>query len=391
MTIDRRHLLGSLAAAAVCPPFASAHAAGPTIPARVNHKGRQSPEGWFLVRECRQQPIDHVVDFWERPFGDIAYTEHLSPEIARGAMWYDAFDQPDCQTSEAIGWSFTHQRFDRVEKPLQCASCSNGIDSVSWALRWLIKNDASNSTARTAFLSLDSLSPSPMREPSWADVLPSFRSCYDHIIGHFHLPQRGLRQSRKFLNGHFHSQNGGGYFQEFFTDAAAQCDAVILTSSALVESDFRCCPRASTEELVGKLMRHLGCALLTPAVLERIVGTGEQGTLRKPRFFALSSLVLQTMDDYYLNCDLMIGRQSDLVRGSFGDAIPDERFLLVATAVEDIHSDLVDEVRKAADGSFFITTTPAYEVEKRGYPILNLLKMITFWPFEFDENKLRST
>jgi hypothetical protein len=46
-------------------------------------------------------------------------------------------------------------------------------------------------------------------------------------------------------------------------------------------------------------MRDLGCALLPPAVLERIVGKGEQGTVRKPRFFALPSLVLQTVDDYW--------------------------------------------------------------------------------------------
>jgi hypothetical protein len=194
MTIDRRHLLGSLAAAAVCPPVASAHAVAPTVLARVNHQGRQLPEGWFLARESRQQPTDHVVDFWERPFGDIAYTEHLSPEIIRGVMWYDAFDQPDCQTPEAIGRSFTLQRFDRAEKPRQYAACSNSLETVSSALRSLIKNESSNSTRRTAFLSLDSLSPSPMREPSWADVLPAFRPCYDHIIGHFHLPQRGLRQ-----------------------------------------------------------------------------------------------------------------------------------------------------------------------------------------------------
>jgi len=375
MTIDRRHLLGSLAAAAVCPSFASAHAAAPTIPARVNHKARQSPEGWFLVRESRQQPIDHVVDFWARPFGDIAYTENLSPEITRGAMWYDAFDQPD---------SFTHQRFDRVEKPRQCASCSNHFDAVSSALRFLLNDDASIPTTRTAFLALDSLSPSPMREPSWADVLPSFRSCYDHIIGHYHLPQRGLRQYRKFLNAHFGSQNERGYFQEFFADAAAQCDAVILTSSALVESGLRCCPRSSTEELVGNLTRDLGCALLTPAVLERIVGKGAYRTLRKPRFFALSSFVSQTIDDYYLYCDLILSRQADLVRGSFGDAIPDEQLLLVATTAEDIHSGFFDGVRKASDGSFFVATAPAHAVEKRGYPIVNQLKMITLWPFEFD-------
>ena len=388
MTIDRRHLLGSLAAAAVCPSVAStALAAAPTLQARVNHQARQSSERWFLAREDRNHQSDHTVDFWVRPFSDVAYTKHLPSEIIRGAMLYDAYE-PNCGTVETILQSFDQYPLDWTANPKRYASCSNGVENLSSVLQFLTKNDSSNSTKRTALLSLDSISPSLMREPSWAEVLPAFRSCYDHIVGHFHLPQRGLRQYRQLMNTISHSDKGD-YFREFFTDAAMQCDAVVLTSSALCERDFRCCPYASTEELVGKLMRDLGCALLTPAVLERIVGKGEQGTARKPRFFALSSLVLQTMDDYYLNCDLMIGHQSNLVRGSFGDAIPDERFLLVATAAEDIHSDLVDEVRKAADGSFFITTTPAYEVEKRGYPILNLLKMITFWPFEFDEEKIR--
>jgi hypothetical protein len=61
-------------------------------------------------------------------------------------------------------------------------------------------------------------------------------------------------------------------------------------------------------------LRDLGCALLTPAVLDRLVGEGKRGTTRTPRFFALFSLVLETMDDYYLNCDFMIQRQADLVR-----------------------------------------------------------------------------
>jgi hypothetical protein len=393
MTIDRRHLLGSLAAAAVCPSGAStALAAAPTLQARVNHQARQSSERWFLARESRNQQSDHAVDFWERPFSDIAYAKHLPPEIIRGAMWYDAYDEPNCRAPETISQSFDQYRFNWAENYQRYAAFSNSLENLSSALQSLTKNDSSNSTKRTALLSLDSISPSPMREPSWSEVLPAFRSCYDHIIGHFHLSQRGLRQEKKFLNGHFQSESGRGYFEEFFTDAAAQCDAVILTSSALCERDFNCCPYASTEKLVGQLMRQLGCALLTPAVLERVLGVGDAVTPRKPRFFALASLGLWTPDDYYMAYPNALGWQSELVHCSFGNVIRDEQPLLIATAVENLQSDLVDEVRRDDRVSFLTTTTPSYEyeVEKLDHSITNDMKMITLWPFEFDEEKLRS-
>jgi hypothetical protein len=211
-------------------------------------------------------------------------------------------------------------------------------------------------------------------------VLPAFRSCYQRIVGHFHLERRGLRQWRECLNANFPAD----YFQEFFTDAAAQCDAVILTSAGLCESDVRCDPRASTEELAGQLMRDLGCALLTPAVLERVVGAGAHAAVRKPRLFALASLRLWTMDDYYIHSHVLTDRQRGLVLGSFGEGIPTERELMVVTAVEDLHSDCVDEIRQMAHGSLFTTTVPACKVEGSRYSILNYLRMITFWPFECD-------
>jgi hypothetical protein len=64
---------------------------------------------------------------------------------------------------------------------------------------------------------------------------------------------------------------------------------------------------------------------------------------------------------------------------------------MIATAAEDLHSDLVDELRRTAGDYFFTTTTPAYEVEKRGHHMFNHLRTITLWPFELDENKLHST
>ena len=198
MTIDRRHLLGSLAAAAVCPSVAStALAAAPTLQARVNHQARQSSERWFLAREDRNHQSDHTVDFWVRPFSDVAYTKHLPSEIIRGAMLYDAYE-PDCGTVQTILQSFDQYTFDWAENPKRYASCSNGVENLSSVLQVLTKNDSSNSTKRTALLSLDSISPSPMREPSWAEVLPAFRSCYDHIVGHFHLPQRVCASTDSF-------------------------------------------------------------------------------------------------------------------------------------------------------------------------------------------------
>jgi hypothetical protein len=388
--IDRRKLLSSLAATTVCAPVVSTiNAADATARRGAIHEGGQSCDGLFLARESRQQLTNHAIDFWARPLSDIAYTQYLPREIARGAMWYEASDRPSCPTLEAIDRSFRHHCFDWADRPRRFAVHLDGIETLSSTLRSLIEDGTSSLPARTAFLSLDSIG--PLREPGWADVLPAFKSCYERIIGHFHLEQRGLRQWRQFLNGHFGSENEGGYFQEFFTDAAVQCDAVVVTSPALIESDLNCCPRASTEELVGELMRHFGCALLTPAVNDQIVGGSENRGARNPRLFALASLTLETMDDYYIHFPRMIRRQADLIRGSFGDAIPGERFLLVATAGEHLCSDLVDEIRQTVGTSFFTTTTPAYEVDKRGYGILSLVQLIALWPFDFDEAKLRAS
>jgi hypothetical protein len=233
--IDRRRLLRSLAATTVCAPAVSnIKAADASVRRGAIHEVGQSFEGWLLARESRQQLTDHAVDFWARPWSDVPYTKHLPREIARGAMWYEPFGRPNCRTPEEIDKSLKHYCFGWSETPRRYAACSNNFNNVSSTLESLIGSDASNSTSRTVLLSLDSSG--PMREPNWATALPAFRSCYDRIIGHFHLPQRGLCQSRKFLNGHFHSQNGGGYFKEFFTDAAMQCDAVVLTSPPSVSA-----------------------------------------------------------------------------------------------------------------------------------------------------------
>jgi hypothetical protein len=328
---------------------------------------------------------DGGVDYWSRLVCDIDHSRYLPRQVASGWIFHESGPtaaqlntqrHADEAAAEAREWPVGEpDARRRFTSPVAAGSLAS-------ELRSLVEGRPVG--PRTAFIALDSLG--PLKEPSWADLLPSFRESYDHVIGHFHLERRGLRQWKTCLDTIFPDENGKSFFETFFIDAAMQCDAVILTSPALAECDIHCCPRASTEELVGKLMHDLGCALLTPAVLDRIVSSDADGKVRKPRFFALSSLVLETMEDYYLNYDLLLRRQADLVRGSFGEGIPNER-LLVATTAEDQYPDWVDEFRRAADGSFLTTTTPAQEVEKSERRNLNLLRMITLWPFAFDERR----
>jgi hypothetical protein len=335
----------------------------------------------LLAREHRPEAAEHAVDFWARPLSDINYDRHLPAEIARGAISFGLVEPSDCRRSSTM----IEQHLGRgwPDKPCRYSACSNGVESLTASLRALLAGERSSS--RTALLALDSQSCWP--EPAWAEVIPAFRSCYDRIIGHFHLERRGLRQWRDFLNTSFPA----GYFQEFFTDAVMQCDAVVLTSSALCESDVRCCPRASTEELAGKLIRDFGCALLTPEVLERITFGNTQTSPRKPRMFALASMGLWTMDDYYIHHHVLFDRQRDLVTCSFGDDSPGEPVLFVATAVEDLHSEMVEEIRQRANGTFFTSTIPAYEVDKSKPSYFNYLRMITLWPFKLGVEEPRAT
>jgi hypothetical protein len=326
--IDRRQFVAGAAAAATSPAR--------SVPAQAS--AASSPRGeeqtCFLSYSYSACEPDGGVDFWSRLICDIDHNRYLPRQVASGYIFHEnsptaaqlnaqrLADEAAAEAGElTVGEPDARRRF---ASPVKAGSLAS-------ELRSLVQDRPVGS--RTAFIALDSLG--PLDEPSWADLLPSFRESYDRIIGHFHLERRGLRQWKTWLDTSFPDKNGKSFFGSFFVGAAMQCDAVILTSPALAECAIHCCPRASTEELVGELMRDFGCALLTPAVRDRIVGADAPGPLRKARFFALSSMGLETMDDYYLNSHLLLHRQAELVCGGFGDAIPDERALLIATAAED--------------------------------------------------------
>src|SRR5262249_55747361 len=123
-------------------------------------------------------------------------------------------------------------------------------------------------TAHTALVALDSQSFAAI-EPRWDDVLPNFRTCYDRIIGHFHIEQRGFRHWKESIIRH----GGEAAFSNNFSKPAALCDAVIVTGPSLIENDTNLSAQVSTETLVGQLIERLAYALLDENTLEQIAPT----------------------------------------------------------------------------------------------------------------------
>jgi hypothetical protein len=304
------------------------------------------------------------------PWADISYGNSLPPQVARGVIWHERF-----HGLRAVFDSIDGRDFDWIDgTPLKEAVHPDGFETLPSTLASQI--GGSKSERRIALVALDSFGP----EKDWNDILPVLSSCYDTMVGIFHLERRGLRHHEARFP-----------VEQWLESPSRFCDAVIVTSPALVEADLHVSPSASKEELVGRLTRHLGCALLNPAVSERLVGMGQKGTGPKPRFFALSSLSLETRNDYDLYWMLLITRQADLVWGGgrLGAYIPGAPILHVATAAEDLRSGLVDELRRWLPGSFLTAAVPAATFEKRNCPGLNSLRMITLWPFQLDQIRQR--
>jgi hypothetical protein len=383
MIFDRRRLLSALAAttagAGVAPSIQRAVAAEPLDAPRQSHEENQLDGAWFIVRQHPDHSGQHAVDFWSRPFCDIAHSEYLPAEMTRGALWYEYFGEPDFRQPDRLQLIESILKQDRpawLENPRQFAAHLDATQSLSSTLLSLVGEKDVNARGRTAFIALDSQSLSPM-DPDWADVLPAFRAGYDRIIGHFHLERRGLRQWRKWLNAFPGTKNEERYFQEFFLHAAAQCDAVIVTSPALVETDPGLSAGAPTEALVGELTRRFGYAALHPTVLPQILGGRENGA-SKPRLLALGSATLPICDVPTLR--RVLERQSRLISGSFGAATTSP--LLIATNAGPAWSDHLAEVRSTAQWVFELSAPADENTDADG-----ALDLIMLWPFELDDRE----
>jgi hypothetical protein len=218
----------------------------------------------------------------------------------------------------------------------------------------------------------------------WRHILPAFTRCYDSVIGLCHFEQRGLHQQRAYLKGIF----GDSYFTKNVLEPASLCDAVIVTSAGLIETDTGLCSRASTEALVGELVRRLGYALLERKILDRIVGP--RGTRPKPRFFALGSATLNAPFEPIWHLQTMLDRQSAFVAGGFDPLATDELPLFIQTAIDDggaFRTATTDTMARAAwmsgysinPDAFATVQTPRYQPEARWPGVLDL---VALWPFD---------
>jgi hypothetical protein len=356
----------------------------PTKPHKCSH-------GWFIARQDRPFTGAHAVDFWSQLHCNISHADHLPPEVARGVVWFEYPASRQLRDERAIGAVnsiLKESQTNWLSGPRQFAEHFNGGETPPFALllSTIGHENAAQYSRRTALIALNSHAES-YYHPGWMQILPAIRACYDHVIGHFHLDERGFRQWRAPRTSSD---------EESFWKVATHCDAVILTSSALVETDLGLCAAASTEELVGELVRRLGYALLDRYVVDRITGVPEGR--RKPHFLALGSATFRRFDDPW-HCQCVIKRQSELVSGSFGAPGVDDLPLFIAISSHEDRERVLDPVvyttwvalrsREADSSSFrlmsdlcFMVNGPPYQAERR---MLDAVDMIALWPFRLGE------
>jgi hypothetical protein len=386
MTIDRRRFVATLGAATALPAM-TPEVLGAQVGAAETQAPHDRPRLCLLARELRVGLPDSGLDFWSRPFCDIAHAAHLPPEIARGTIWHERMEDAEMPGPEAVSAAFARHGFGSPQAPRRCAACSE--DVLADTLMSFVRATGSHGQSRTAFVALDSLGPAD--EPRWADVLPAFRRCYDRIVGHFHLERRGLRHWKAWLDASFPEENGRSYFESYFSDAAAQCDAVVLTSPALIETDLHLGAGDPTEMLAGELIGRLGYALLNGDVIAHIAGPANSGPMRKPRLFALGSLTWEAPFDYMWQFWWLLHRQERIAEGAFGEPPAGEKPLFVVTASENMSDEHIADMLSEESARVLKLPQPTYIPEPMYVPLdaddypRPRLHVATLWPVEFNQ------
>lgn len=333
--IDRRRVLtslaGSAAIAATAPAISKAALA---VPNSGVLDGPDERLGWLIAQRDARECGQHTVDFWSMNWAHSHFAKHLPPQISRGLVAYHDFGARISDGPTALNpWERALEDCARkwIEpKELDRLTLKLDVGPEDFLSRLTAFVGEKGIAVRAALIDLDSNTFFGGDTTRWRSMLPAFTRCYDFIIGLCHFEQRGLHQERAYLDASFDES----HFADNVLEPASLCDAVIVTSAGLIETDPGLCPRASTEDLVGELVRRLGYALLEPKIRDRIAGTGA-AKKTKPRFFALGSATLNAPFDPILHLQMMLDRQSTFISGSFAPLATDELPLFIATSTND--------------------------------------------------------
>lgn len=384
--IDRRHFLTSLAGGAVLAGDTDAIVkAASAAPQDLLRERAERHYCWVLAQQGGQTRRQHAVDFWSMSWDTVHYENYLPPQIARALIAYEDFPRPFDSTNEAldafIEVSKLYNRDWLDPGMLDRFSVEPAIGSKDFRSVLTSFVGEKDTSTRTALLALDSTSCGP----GWHGMGSAFASCYNSMVGLRHIGERGFAQEKCYSRTSSESE-----FVRAFLHDTSPCDTVIVTSSGLFETDAGLSPRASTEQLVGELVRRLSYALMEPKILERIVGP--RSIKSKPRYFALGSATLNTPFEPLLHLQTMLDRQSVFVSSSFAPLAADELPLFIATSGDDDleqRTGLMDVLARAASISGYVLSpdmfatvqAPRYQADT-GRP--GWLDLIALWPFKVD-------
>jgi len=348
-TITRRSVLGSLALGSIYANFEQIKASQPNAAQWEKDKEIR----FSFARQNALTKSAHV-DFWSRPICPISYANQLPSELGRGMLFYGQRGQ--LQSKE----------------PADLMS----LQTLTECLRTRVSGNGQAAHVKTtALIALDSEWPSRFG-PDWADILPALRGCYDRLIGHYHIPQRGFYHWKISMTK---AAPDVSKFERFFTNAASQCDAVVFTSQSLMENDVHLPARASTEQLLGELMQRFSQVLFQDQIAGHVISTGNiKCQPKSPRMYALGSAGACKIFAHVYSGDL--ARQRELTFGSFGK--PVRRPLVIGLGLDERSAErFLTQIR--GSNIMFLNAQSASELDCDDENA-EWLKFVTLWPFDPD-------
>ena len=282
--LTRRGFLGSLAFGSIYPnveqfPASQLQAMG----------GEAHPSKilWSIAKRNLVAHLDHV-DFWSKPRCAIKYADQLPSEIGRGALFYgEAAEVPAKSALTRVDSMSLEKEYASLNERFSFQH-GTGIKTLTELLRARVDANAKSSrVATTALIALDSQW-STRSGPDWTEILSVFRGCYDRLIGHYHINERGFHHWKNWMK---EGVSNSPSFERFFTSAVSQCDAVVFTSQSLLENDVHLSARASTESLVGELMQRFAQVLCDEKLVQQIIPISKKSGkgANQPHMLALSS------------------------------------------------------------------------------------------------------